>query len=170
MRNSRTLEIAVGALAAMGVTRASLGVQDFDKAVQEAIGRHQTYDETARAAEHGNPNIRVGVIGFQHIADALPQVLAGSVSRIPLFDRHRDNIHKIVYLRDLLEAVAGTDYDAIANQLATVTAGTTSTTVTVEVATGVPVSSPPLATPPLSTIWVNVTTRLAAVGSWLLLM
>jgi CBS domain containing-hemolysin-like protein len=44
--------------------------------------------------------------GSQSIADALPQVLAGSVSRIPLFDKHRDNIHKVVYLRDLLDAVA----------------------------------------------------------------
>ena len=44
--------------------------------------------------------------GSLSIADALPQVLSGSVSRIPLFDKHRDNIHKMVYLRDLLDAVA----------------------------------------------------------------
>jgi len=44
--------------------------------------------------------------GSQSVADALPQVTAGSVSRIPLFDEHRDNIYKVVYLRDLLDAVA----------------------------------------------------------------
>ncbi len=40
----------VAALASAGITRASLGVQDFDPAVQAAIGRHQTYAETAAAA------------------------------------------------------------------------------------------------------------------------
>ncbi|MDJ1158035.1 oxygen-independent coproporphyrinogen III oxidase [Chelatococcus sp. SYSU_G07232] len=40
----------VPALAAMGVTRASLGVQDFDPKVQRAIGRTQSYAQTARAA------------------------------------------------------------------------------------------------------------------------
>jgi CBS domain containing-hemolysin-like protein len=58
--------------------------------------------------------------GSQSIADALPEVLAGSVSRIPLYDRHRDNIHKIVYLRDLLDAVANnriqSRLDAIAHE------------------------------------------------------
>ncbi|WP_210324273.1 oxygen-independent coproporphyrinogen III oxidase [Azorhizobium oxalatiphilum] len=41
----------VTALAAAGLTRASLGVQDFDPAVQEAIGRHQSFEETAHAAK-----------------------------------------------------------------------------------------------------------------------
>lgn len=35
------------AMAALGVTRASLGVQDFDAAVQEAINRPQTFEVTA---------------------------------------------------------------------------------------------------------------------------
>jgi oxygen-independent coproporphyrinogen-3 oxidase len=39
------------ALSLMGVTRASLGVQDFDAQVQEAIGRHQSFEETAHAAQ-----------------------------------------------------------------------------------------------------------------------
>lgn len=48
----RTLDLSrVGALAAMGVTRASLGVQDFNSEVQRAIGRLQSYDQTARAAD-----------------------------------------------------------------------------------------------------------------------
>ena len=39
------------ALAAAGVTRASLGVQDFNPAVQRAINRVQPYEVTARAVE-----------------------------------------------------------------------------------------------------------------------
>ena len=39
------------ALKPMGVTRMSLGVQDFEPAVQRAIGREQSYDETAACAE-----------------------------------------------------------------------------------------------------------------------
>lgn len=46
----RTLTKAVvAALARAGVNRASLGVQDFDPAVQAAINRHQSRDMTARA-------------------------------------------------------------------------------------------------------------------------
>jgi oxygen-independent coproporphyrinogen-3 oxidase len=41
----------VAALADAGVNRASLGVQDFDERVQRAVGRRQSYAETARAAE-----------------------------------------------------------------------------------------------------------------------
>ncbi|SDZ57632.1 oxygen-independent coproporphyrinogen-3 oxidase [Jannaschia faecimaris] len=39
------------ALAAGGVTRASLGVQDFDPRVQAAIGRPQSFDQTRAAVE-----------------------------------------------------------------------------------------------------------------------
>ncbi len=42
---------AATTLAANGVTRASLGVQDFDPAVQKAINRWQPYDVTAGAVE-----------------------------------------------------------------------------------------------------------------------
>ncbi len=38
------------ALAGMGLTRASLGVQDFEERVQKAIGRMQSFDETLDAA------------------------------------------------------------------------------------------------------------------------
>jgi oxygen-independent coproporphyrinogen III oxidase len=41
----------VAALKTIGLTRASLGVQDFDEGVQEAIGRKQSFAETAAAAE-----------------------------------------------------------------------------------------------------------------------
>ncbi|WP_407193317.1 oxygen-independent coproporphyrinogen III oxidase [Bradyrhizobium sp. STM 3566] len=39
------------ALASCGVNRASLGVQSFDPAVQQAINRHQTFDQTATSVE-----------------------------------------------------------------------------------------------------------------------
>jgi oxygen-independent coproporphyrinogen III oxidase len=41
----------IAALAAIGVSRASLGVQDFDPRVQDAIGRRQSVEQTARAAD-----------------------------------------------------------------------------------------------------------------------
>jgi oxygen-independent coproporphyrinogen III oxidase len=41
----------IAALADMGVHRASLGVQDFEPRVQEAIGRRQSIEQTARAAD-----------------------------------------------------------------------------------------------------------------------
>ncbi len=48
----RTLsDASLDALAEMGTTRASLGVQDFDPAVQQAIHRHQDLALTARCAE-----------------------------------------------------------------------------------------------------------------------
>jgi oxygen-independent coproporphyrinogen-3 oxidase len=42
---------AVFALRDGGVTRASLGVQDFDPRVQEAVGRVQSFEQTARAVD-----------------------------------------------------------------------------------------------------------------------
>lgn len=48
----RTLDAAMArALAAGGVTRASLGVQSFDPVVQWAINRVQTFEQTARSVE-----------------------------------------------------------------------------------------------------------------------
>jgi oxygen-independent coproporphyrinogen III oxidase len=41
----------IAALVDMGVHRASLGVQDFEPRVQEAIGRRQSIEQTARAAD-----------------------------------------------------------------------------------------------------------------------
>jgi oxygen-independent coproporphyrinogen-3 oxidase len=41
----------IAALADMGVNRASLGVQDFEPRVQEVIGRRQSIEQTARAAD-----------------------------------------------------------------------------------------------------------------------
>jgi len=56
----RTLSDAmVETLAAMGTTRVSLGVQDFDPKVQAAIGRHQDFELTARCAT------RLRAVGIQ---------------------------------------------------------------------------------------------------------
>ncbi len=41
----------VAGLSAAGITRASLGVQDFDPSVQQAVQRLQSFEQTARAAE-----------------------------------------------------------------------------------------------------------------------
>ncbi len=41
----------IEALAAEGMTRASLGIQDFDPLVQQAIGRLQSFDATRRAVD-----------------------------------------------------------------------------------------------------------------------
>jgi oxygen-independent coproporphyrinogen-3 oxidase len=41
----------LNALRAMGVTRASIGVQDLEEAVQTAIGRHQSYEVTETCAD-----------------------------------------------------------------------------------------------------------------------
>ncbi len=44
-------EDRLAALKAMGVTRISLGVQDLEPAVQEAIGRRQSYEQTEACAQ-----------------------------------------------------------------------------------------------------------------------
>ena len=56
----------VDALAAGGVTRASLGVQSFDPVVQRAINRVQTFEETA-AAVSALRNAGVGSVNFDLI-------------------------------------------------------------------------------------------------------
>jgi len=54
-------EAAIAALAEMGVTRASLGVQDFDPAVQQAVNRIQSFADTALCAA------RVRALGIRSI-------------------------------------------------------------------------------------------------------
>jgi putative hemolysin len=58
------------------------------------------------------------VEGSGSIADALPEIMEASYSRIPLYDRHRDNLYKVVYLRDLLAAVATGRGDARLDEIA----------------------------------------------------
>jgi oxygen-independent coproporphyrinogen-3 oxidase len=50
--DSRTLKHElVSVMAHAGVTRASLGVQDFDQRVQQAVGRIQSFEQTARVVD-----------------------------------------------------------------------------------------------------------------------
>jgi oxygen-independent coproporphyrinogen-3 oxidase len=56
----------IGALAGMGFNRASLGVQDFDPAVQEAVNRVQSVEETLAVIDacrkHGFRSVNVDLI------------------------------------------------------------------------------------------------------------
>jgi oxygen-independent coproporphyrinogen III oxidase len=85
----------IAALADIGVNRASLGVQDFEPRVQQAIGRRQSFDETARAADglraagivHINLDLMYG-LPFQTAAtvrDTAERALALRPDRIALF-------------------------------------------------------------------------------------
>jgi len=85
----------IAALAAMGVSRASLGVQDFEPRVQEAIGRRQSVAQTARAAdglrEAGIVHINLDLMyGLPHqtvasVTDTAGQALSLRPERIALF-------------------------------------------------------------------------------------
>ncbi len=88
-------ETKIAALAAEGMTRASLGIQDFDPLVQRAIGRPQGFDatrtvvETLRAAGVGSLNADL-VYGLPHqtaarLSATLEQVLALAPDRVALF-------------------------------------------------------------------------------------
>ncbi len=85
----------VPALADAGVNRASLGVQDFDERVQRAVGRMQSYEQTARAVERlrgaGIVNINLDLmygLPFQtadSVAATARQALALDPDRVALF-------------------------------------------------------------------------------------
>ena len=83
------------ALAAAGMNRASIGVQDFDPAIQETIGRIQSY-ETTKAAVDGlrargirslNADILYGLPGQTpaKIAESVHKLLTLSPDRVALF-------------------------------------------------------------------------------------
>lgn len=83
------------ALQAIGMTRASLGVQDFDEKVQKAINREQTFEQTktvidaSRAGGATSVNIDL-LYGLPHqtvdsVEETLIQVLTLSPDRIALF-------------------------------------------------------------------------------------
>jgi oxygen-independent coproporphyrinogen-3 oxidase len=86
---------ALGAIAQMGVNRASLGVQDFDERVQEAIGRPQSFGETKAAADRlralGIASLNLDLIyglPFQteeSVARTARQALALGAERIAVF-------------------------------------------------------------------------------------
>jgi len=78
-----------------GVNRVSIGVQDFDPAVQQAINRHQPYDMTARVValvrDAGIPSLNVDIVyGLPRqtqasVARTIEQVLALDPDRIAVF-------------------------------------------------------------------------------------
>jgi len=85
----------IDALGAIGMTRASIGVQDFDPEIQEAIGRPQSYEVTAEAVEairaHGIASLNMDILfGLPHqtkarISDSVQKVLALSPDRVALY-------------------------------------------------------------------------------------
>jgi len=85
----------IDALAAEGMTRASIGVQDFDPLVQEAIGRGQGFEETARTVADlraaGVASLNVDLVyGLPHqtearLAATLAQVLSLGPDRAAIF-------------------------------------------------------------------------------------
>jgi oxygen-independent coproporphyrinogen-3 oxidase len=78
----RTLKPAmIAALATGGITRASLGVQSFDPAVQLAINRMQGFDETAAAVE-GLRRAGIGGINFDLIYGLPHQTVASCLDTV----------------------------------------------------------------------------------------
>ncbi|HQS45893.1 MAG: oxygen-independent coproporphyrinogen III oxidase [Rhizobiales bacterium 24-66-13] len=69
----------VDTLASAGINRASLGVQDFDPKVQEAIGRRQSFAETAAVAD-ALRKAGIGAINLDLIY-GLPHQTTASVTR-----------------------------------------------------------------------------------------
>ena len=88
-------EDRVAAFARAGVTRVSLGVQDFDTRVQAAINRHQSFEQTKFAADafraHGISAINVDIVyGLPHqnrdgVQRTIEQVLALRPARVAAF-------------------------------------------------------------------------------------
>lgn len=85
----------IAAFARAGVTRVSIGIQDFDTKVQDAINRRQSFDETQRAArgfrEHGIDALNVDLVyGLPHqtrasLQDTVDKVLELKPTRIAAF-------------------------------------------------------------------------------------
>ncbi|MEP4035935.1 oxygen-independent coproporphyrinogen III oxidase [Pseudophaeobacter sp.] len=85
----------IAALAAEGMNRASIGIQDFDPLVQQAIGREQPYEATLACVEDlraaGITSLNADLVyGLPHqtparMADTLEKVLSLKPDRIALF-------------------------------------------------------------------------------------
>jgi oxygen-independent coproporphyrinogen-3 oxidase len=83
------------ALAAAGMNRASIGVQDFDPLIQQAIGREQSYaltrDVTERIRARGITSLNADILyGLPHqtgprIADSVQKLLTLSPDRVALY-------------------------------------------------------------------------------------
>jgi oxygen-independent coproporphyrinogen-3 oxidase len=85
----------VDALSAAGMTRASIGVQDFDSTIQETIGRRQGFEITRDAVEAlratGISSLNADILfGLPHqtrekIADTVQKLLTLSPDRVALY-------------------------------------------------------------------------------------
>lgn len=83
------------ALAASGMNRASIGVQDFDPEIQKTIGREQSYELTQRVADmirtRGVTSLNADILyGLPHqtqarIADSVQKLLSLSPDRVALY-------------------------------------------------------------------------------------
>ncbi len=83
------------ALAAAGMNRASIGVQDFDEGIQEVIGRPQSYDVTKAAVDglraRGIQSLNVDILyGLPHqteakISQSVQMLLSLNPDRVALF-------------------------------------------------------------------------------------
>ena len=56
--------------------------------------------------------------GSLTVRDALPLVTQATYSRIPVYDTHRDRLRKVLYLRDLLAAIALDDLETALSDIA----------------------------------------------------
>ncbi len=85
----------IDALAEIGMTRASIGVQDFDPVVQQSIGRDQSFEETRRVVEMlrsaGISSLNMDILyGLpfqtkQRMADSVQRVLSLNPDRVALY-------------------------------------------------------------------------------------
>ncbi|MEF3048733.1 oxygen-independent coproporphyrinogen III oxidase [Pseudotabrizicola sp. L79] len=83
------------ALVASGMTRASIGVQDFDPEIQKTIGREQSYELTKQVADmirdRGVTSLNADILyGLPHqtnerIADSVQKLLSLSPDRVALY-------------------------------------------------------------------------------------
>ena len=88
-------EARLDALAASGMNRASIGVQDFDPEIQKTIGREQSYDLTKRVADmirsRGIRSLNADILyGLPHqtkakIAESVQKLLTLSPDRVALY-------------------------------------------------------------------------------------
>ncbi len=85
----------MAALAASGMNRASIGVQDFDPRIQDAIGRQQSFDLTGQAVDlirsHDIASLNADILyGLPHqdrnrISETVQKLLALSPDRVALY-------------------------------------------------------------------------------------
>lgn len=90
----------IDALADLGFNRVSLGVQDVDPRVQEAIGRIQTVEETAEIIEHararGYTGINVDLI--YGLPNQVPEEFANTVDTVIDMGIDRSAVYSFAYV------------------------------------------------------------------------